>query len=108
MLYVKILHHFPMLSFNVINNNLEGIMEKLPVGSEKEVVVHIPALLETIPLRYCDAFQQTIPNVISFGFAVTGFDLWGSVFATGIVCTFYCTLVCTYYLTDRQTNNANK
>ncbi|XP_007434847.1 sodium-coupled monocarboxylate transporter 2 [Python bivittatus] len=23
---------------------------------------------------------------------VTGFDLWGSVFATGIVCTFYCTL----------------
>uniref|UniRef100_A0A8C2DK64 Solute carrier family 5 member 12 n=1 Tax=Cyprinus carpio TaxID=7962 RepID=A0A8C2DK64_CYPCA len=24
---------------------------------------------------------------------VTGFDLWGSIFATGIVCTFYCTLV---------------
>ncbi|XP_069078059.1 sodium-coupled monocarboxylate transporter 2-like isoform X1 [Pleurodeles waltl] len=23
---------------------------------------------------------------------VTGFDLWGAVFATGIVCTFYCTL----------------
>ncbi|XP_051779093.1 sodium-coupled monocarboxylate transporter 2 [Erpetoichthys calabaricus] len=23
---------------------------------------------------------------------VTGFDLWGSVFSTGIVCTFYCTL----------------
>ncbi|XP_056101693.1 sodium-coupled monocarboxylate transporter 2 [Rhinichthys klamathensis goyatoka] len=23
---------------------------------------------------------------------VTGFDLWGSIFATGIVCTFYCTL----------------
>uniref|UniRef100_A0A4X2JPJ0 Solute carrier family 5 member 12 n=1 Tax=Vombatus ursinus TaxID=29139 RepID=A0A4X2JPJ0_VOMUR len=23
---------------------------------------------------------------------VTGFDLWGSVFATGIVCTFYCSL----------------
>ncbi|XP_053139542.1 sodium-coupled monocarboxylate transporter 2 isoform X2 [Hemicordylus capensis] len=23
---------------------------------------------------------------------VTGFDLWGSVFATGIVCSFYCTL----------------
>ncbi|KAG9475743.1 hypothetical protein GDO78_003908 [Eleutherodactylus coqui] len=23
---------------------------------------------------------------------VTGFDLWGSVFATGVVCTFYCTL----------------
>uniref|UniRef100_A0A8D2MZC4 Solute carrier family 5 member 12 n=1 Tax=Zonotrichia albicollis TaxID=44394 RepID=A0A8D2MZC4_ZONAL len=26
------------------------------------------------------------------GFTVTGFDLWGSVAATGIVCTFYCTL----------------
>ncbi|XP_043915101.1 sodium-coupled monocarboxylate transporter 2 [Protopterus annectens] len=23
---------------------------------------------------------------------VTGFDLWGAIFATGIVCTFYCTL----------------
>uniref|UniRef100_A0A8C5TNB8 Solute carrier family 5 member 12 n=1 Tax=Malurus cyaneus samueli TaxID=2593467 RepID=A0A8C5TNB8_9PASS len=30
--------------------------------------------------------------VLFFGFAVTGFDLWGSVAATGIVCTFYCTL----------------
>uniref|UniRef100_A0AAY4CPA2 Solute carrier family 5 member 12 n=1 Tax=Denticeps clupeoides TaxID=299321 RepID=A0AAY4CPA2_9TELE len=24
--------------------------------------------------------------------SVTGFDLWGSIYATGIVCTFYCTL----------------
>uniref|UniRef100_A0A674HZ86 Solute carrier family 5 member 12 n=1 Tax=Terrapene triunguis TaxID=2587831 RepID=A0A674HZ86_9SAUR len=31
-------------------------------------------------------------NLIFFGFTVTGFNLWGSVFATGIVCTFYCTL----------------
>lgn len=27
-------------------------------------------------------------------FSVTGFDLWGAVVATGVVCTFYCTLVC--------------
>ncbi|OWK52902.1 Sodium-coupled monocarboxylate transporter 2 [Lonchura striata] len=31
-------------------------------------------------------------NFVFTGFAVTGFDLWGSVAATGIVCTFYCTL----------------
>lgn len=41
--------------------------------------------------------------MISFGFPVTGFDLWGSVFATGFVCTFYCTLVCTCHA-----DNANK
>lgn len=27
-------------------------------------------------------------------FAVTGMDLWGAVISTGVVCTFYCTLVC--------------
>lgn len=32
-------------------------------------------------------------HLVFFGFTVTGFDLWGSVVATGIVCTFYCTLV---------------
>uniref|UniRef100_A0A8C3U3B4 Solute carrier family 5 member 12 n=1 Tax=Catharus ustulatus TaxID=91951 RepID=A0A8C3U3B4_CATUS len=31
-------------------------------------------------------------NFVLIGFTVTGFDLWGSVAATGIVCTFYCTL----------------
>uniref|UniRef100_A0A8C9MZ20 Solute carrier family 5 member 12 n=1 Tax=Serinus canaria TaxID=9135 RepID=A0A8C9MZ20_SERCA len=31
-------------------------------------------------------------NFVFIGFTVTGFDLWGSVAATGIVCTFYCTL----------------
>uniref|UniRef100_A0A663ETD2 Solute carrier family 5 member 12 n=1 Tax=Aquila chrysaetos chrysaetos TaxID=223781 RepID=A0A663ETD2_AQUCH len=31
-------------------------------------------------------------HLVFFGFTVTGFDLWGSVVATGIVCTFYCTL----------------
>uniref|UniRef100_A0A8D2KRB2 Solute carrier family 5 member 12 n=1 Tax=Varanus komodoensis TaxID=61221 RepID=A0A8D2KRB2_VARKO len=30
---------------------------------------------------------QTVRHVL-----LTGFNLWGSVFATGIVCTFYCTL----------------
>lgn len=29
-----------------------------------------------------------------FSSAVTGFHLWGAVVATGVVCTFYCTLVC--------------
>uniref|UniRef100_A0A8C4TIX0 Solute carrier family 5 member 12 n=1 Tax=Erpetoichthys calabaricus TaxID=27687 RepID=A0A8C4TIX0_ERPCA len=40
--------------------------------------------------------QTTLTDCTSFLFAhifpVTGFDLWGSVFSTGIVCTFYCTL----------------
>lgn len=27
-------------------------------------------------------------------FTVTGMDLWGAVISTGVVCTFYCTLVC--------------
>nr|KAF6325722.1 solute carrier family 5 member 12 [Myotis myotis] len=31
---------------------------------------------------------------------VTGFDLWGSVFATGIVCTFYCTLLMPYFVME--------
>uniref|UniRef100_A0A8C1W4R5 Solute carrier family 5 member 12 n=1 Tax=Cyprinus carpio TaxID=7962 RepID=A0A8C1W4R5_CYPCA len=31
---------------------------------------------------------------------VTGFDLWGSIFATGIVCTFYCTLGSAVVWTD--------
>uniref|UniRef100_A0A8C5IJD5 Solute carrier family 5 member 12 n=1 Tax=Junco hyemalis TaxID=40217 RepID=A0A8C5IJD5_JUNHY len=31
-------------------------------------------------------------NFVFIAFTVTGFDLWGSVAATGIVCTFYCTL----------------
>lgn len=30
-------------------------------------------------------------------FTVTGFHLWGAVVATGVVCTFYCTLVCQEY-----------
>uniref|UniRef100_A0A8D0G8G5 Solute carrier family 5 member 12 n=1 Tax=Sphenodon punctatus TaxID=8508 RepID=A0A8D0G8G5_SPHPU len=32
---------------------------------------------------------QTVRNTLH---SLTKFDLWGSVFATGIVCTFYCTL----------------
>uniref|UniRef100_A0A8C9F7U5 Solute carrier family 5 member 12 n=1 Tax=Pavo cristatus TaxID=9049 RepID=A0A8C9F7U5_PAVCR len=30
-------------------------------------------------------------HMVFFGSTVTGFDLWGSVIATGVVCTFYCT-----------------
>lgn len=31
---------------------------------------------------------------IFFSSTVTGFNLWGAVVATGVVCTFYCTMVC--------------
>ncbi|ELW71576.1 Sodium-coupled monocarboxylate transporter 1 [Tupaia chinensis] len=31
---------------------------------------------------------------------VTGFDLWGAVVATGVVCTFYCTLLMPYLVLD--------
>uniref|UniRef100_A0A8C6J1C0 Uncharacterized protein n=1 Tax=Melopsittacus undulatus TaxID=13146 RepID=A0A8C6J1C0_MELUD len=38
------------------------------------------------------AYLYFTNHLVFFGFTVTGFDLWGSVIATGIVCTFYCTL----------------
>ncbi|EMP26857.1 Sodium-coupled monocarboxylate transporter 1 [Chelonia mydas] len=32
--------------------------------------------------------------------AITGFDLWGAVVTTGVVCTFYCTLLMPYLVLD--------
>uniref|UniRef100_A0A4X1SX77 Sodium-coupled monocarboxylate transporter 1 n=2 Tax=Sus scrofa TaxID=9823 RepID=A0A4X1SX77_PIG len=36
--------------------------------------------------------QTVIMHACYFSSAVTGFHLWGAVVATGVVCTFYCTL----------------
>ncbi|KFO23948.1 sodium-coupled monocarboxylate transporter 2 [Fukomys damarensis] len=54
------------------------------------------------PVRYAATFIYIVQTILYTGVVVyapalalnqvTGFDLWGSVFATGIVCTFYCTL----------------
>ncbi|XP_023559999.1 sodium-coupled monocarboxylate transporter 2 isoform X2 [Octodon degus] len=54
------------------------------------------------PVRYAATVIYIVQTVLYTGVVVyapalalnqvTGFDLWGSVFATGIVCTFYCTL----------------
>ncbi|KAA0724057.1 Sodium-coupled monocarboxylate transporter 2 [Triplophysa tibetana] len=68
----------------------------------------ITSTYEYLELRFCKAARvaatliyivQTIlyTGVVVYAPAlalnqVTGFDLWGSIFATGIVCTFYCTL----------------
>ncbi|KAG8438220.1 hypothetical protein GDO86_008782 [Hymenochirus boettgeri] len=53
-------------------------------------------------VRYAATFVYIIQTILYTGVVVyapalalnqvTGFDLWGSVFSTGIVCTFYCTL----------------
>uniref|UniRef100_A0A8B9V234 Solute carrier family 5 member 12 n=1 Tax=Anas zonorhyncha TaxID=75864 RepID=A0A8B9V234_9AVES len=43
-------------------------------------------------VRLAATLIYILQTLFFFGFAVTGFDLWGSVVATGIVCTFYCTL----------------
>uniref|UniRef100_A0A8C3GZS7 Solute carrier family 5 member 12 n=1 Tax=Corvus moneduloides TaxID=1196302 RepID=A0A8C3GZS7_CORMO len=43
-------------------------------------------------VRLATTYLYFANNFVFIGFAVTGFDLWGSVAATGIVCTFYCTL----------------
>uniref|UniRef100_A0A8C0EPV4 Solute carrier family 5 member 8 n=1 Tax=Bubo bubo TaxID=30461 RepID=A0A8C0EPV4_BUBBB len=47
--------------------------------------------------RELRGFSFFVPNasftLVPFpSFSVTGFDLWGAVVATGVVCTFYCTL----------------
>ncbi|KAG5273347.1 hypothetical protein AALO_G00150360 [Alosa alosa] len=68
----------------------------------------ITSTYEYLELRFCKLVRiaatiiyiiQTIlyTGVVVFAPAlalnqVTGFNLWGSIFATGIVCTFYCTL----------------
>lgn len=54
------------------------------------------------PVRYVATIMYILQTILYTGVVVyapalalnqvTGFDLWGSVFATGIVCTFYCTL----------------
>ncbi|XP_076970374.1 sodium-coupled monocarboxylate transporter 2 isoform X1 [Tamandua tetradactyla] len=54
------------------------------------------------PVRYAATVIYIVQTILYTGVVVyapalalnqvTGFDLWGSVFATGIVCTFYCTL----------------
>lgn len=53
-------------------------------------------------VRYAATIVYTVQTILYTGVVVyapalalnqvTGFDLWGSVLATGIVCTFYCTL----------------
>lgn len=54
------------------------------------------------PVRYAATVIYIVQTILYTGVVVyapalalnqvTGFNLWGSVFATGIVCTFYCTL----------------
>ncbi|XP_040184289.1 sodium-coupled monocarboxylate transporter 2 isoform X2 [Rana temporaria] len=54
------------------------------------------------PVRYVATIMYILQTILYTGVVVyapalalnqvTGFNLWGSVFATGIVCTFYCTL----------------
>ncbi|XP_003412361.1 sodium-coupled monocarboxylate transporter 2 [Loxodonta africana] len=54
------------------------------------------------PVRYAATVIYILQTILYTGVVVyapalalnqvTGFNLWGSVFATGIVCTFYCTL----------------
>ncbi|XP_028622952.1 sodium-coupled monocarboxylate transporter 2 [Grammomys surdaster] len=54
------------------------------------------------PVRYAATIIYIVQTILYTGVVVyapalalnqvTGFDLWGSVFATGIVCTFYCSL----------------
>ncbi|XP_052037355.1 sodium-coupled monocarboxylate transporter 2 [Apodemus sylvaticus] len=54
------------------------------------------------PVRYAATFIYIVQTILYTGVVVyapalalnqvTGFDLWASVFATGIVCTFYCSL----------------
>ncbi|KAJ8791559.1 hypothetical protein J1605_020281 [Eschrichtius robustus] len=39
----------------------------------------------------CPGFESSY-TCIFFSSTVTGFDLWGAVVATGVVCTFYCTM----------------
>ncbi|XP_016423949.1 sodium-coupled monocarboxylate transporter 2 [Sinocyclocheilus rhinocerous] len=68
----------------------------------------ITSTYEYLELRFCKlvrfaaTFIYIIQTILYTGVVVyapalalnqvTGFDLWGSIFATGIVCTFYCTL----------------
>ncbi|KAF5926539.1 hypothetical protein HPG69_001167 [Diceros bicornis minor] len=46
-----------------------------------------------------------IYTCIFFPSTVTGFHLWGAVVATGVVCTFYCTLVCKEHFFFCHTTN---
>lgn len=49
------------------------------------------------PVDFLDKYVASAslsPSCTFFFSTVTGFDLWGAVVATGVVCTFYCTLVC--------------
>uniref|UniRef100_A0A673VV89 Solute carrier family 5 member 12 n=1 Tax=Salmo trutta TaxID=8032 RepID=A0A673VV89_SALTR len=66
----------------------------------------ITSTYEYLEMRFCKGVRmaatliyilQTVSLIVlflNFTFlpTVTGFNLWGSIFATGVVCTFYCTL----------------
>ncbi|XP_042547263.1 sodium-coupled monocarboxylate transporter 2 [Dipodomys spectabilis] len=54
-----------------------------PVRMAATVIYIVQTILYTGVVVYAPALALN---------QVTGFDLWGSVFATGIVCTFYCTV----------------
>uniref|UniRef100_A0A4W3IN09 Sodium-coupled monocarboxylate transporter 1-like n=1 Tax=Callorhinchus milii TaxID=7868 RepID=A0A4W3IN09_CALMI len=50
----------------------------------------ITSTYELLPLLYLLMVTRSFSSMIYF--AVTGFDLWGVLVATGLICTFYCTL----------------
>lgn len=79
------------------------------------IVIYAPALALNQGMQFSDSKLITLLNVPAWGHlrlhgctrrsmtktltlsAVTGMDLWGAVISTGVVCTFYCTMVCTKY-----------
>lgn len=86
------------------NNNTKQCSTKCEQSSKapnRQKGLKLIVALILLKLKDCSfsaTFQITYihftNNFVFIGFTVTGFDLWGSVAATGIVCTFYCTLVC--------------
>lgn len=49
--------------------------------------------IRTLKAAWCCAVEWLLSLTIHL-FAVTGMNLWGAVISTGVVCTFYCTMVC--------------
>jgi hypothetical protein len=81
-LYTGIVIYAPALALNqgaVVSKSHERISFRAPSAL---------SALETTPLL------NDVPLSLFFLLSpVTGMDLWGAVISTGVVCTFYCTMV---------------